>query len=109
MTWLTFIAEKYPAHEAKPLPPIIHYTSPEPFTKYEICLVLASLSNPPLAHGHIQPDAAEPVIPPGGVGRPKDCKLSVRIVEAKEEEGGLGMDIAATGFEEWWRQELAAK
>lgn len=52
------------------------------------------------------PDAAEPVVPPGGVGRPKDCRLSTRVIEAKAEEGGLGMEVEPQLFEDWWRAEL---
>ena len=43
------------------LPPIIHYSAEEPFTKYEICLVFARVLG--LPHAHIIPDAGPP--PPG--------------------------------------------
>ena len=43
------------------LPPVIHYSAEEPFTKYEICLVLARILG--LPHAHIIPDAGPP--PPG--------------------------------------------
>ena len=39
-------------------PPILHYTAPEPFTKYEICLVFARILG--LSHKHIIPQADEP-------------------------------------------------
>ncbi len=43
------------------LPPILHYSAEEPFTKYEICLVFARILG--LPHAHIIPDAGPP--PPG--------------------------------------------
>jgi S-adenosylmethionine synthetase len=47
------------------LPPIIHYSAEEPFTKYEICLVFARILG--LPHTHIIPDAGPP---PPGTGAP---------------------------------------
>ena len=44
-----------------PLPPVIHYSAEEPYTKYEICLVFARILS--LPHAHIIPDAGPP--PPG--------------------------------------------
>ena len=103
-----FLVRLAGAHAASPLPPILHYSAAEPYTKYEICLILAQLSQPkPLDHAHIIPDEAEPVIPLGGVGRPKDCRLSVSVIEKPVSEGGLGMDVLATGFREWWEEELS--
>ena len=87
-----------------PLPPILHFSASEPYTKYEMCLILASLLSVP--HGHIVPDASEPVIPPGRVGRPKDCRLSTRLIETSASEGGLGMTVECVLFEDWWREEL---
>lgn len=47
-----------------PLPPVIHYSAEEPFTKYEICLIFARILGIP--HAHIIPDAGPP--PPGTYG-----------------------------------------
>lgn len=93
-------------HPNTKLPPILHFSSSEPYTKYEMCLLLANLHQPALSHKHIIPDAAEPVIPPGGVGRPKDCRLSTTLIERSVNEGGLGMIVETQGFEDWWRQEI---
>lgn len=76
------------------LPPTIHYTANEKFTKYEICLVLASLVG--VDHGHIKPDAEEPK-PEAAVSRPKDCKLSTKVIEET-----LGMEVNARPFKEYW-------
>ncbi|KAF8187004.1 hypothetical protein K438DRAFT_1723090 [Mycena galopus ATCC 62051] len=79
----------------KPIPPILHYSGAEPFTKYEMCLVFAQILG--LPHGHIIPDAE----PPSGAGattRPRDCKLYTQETEDLGLEDGLGLSI----FEEWW-------
>ncbi|KAI0035799.1 NAD-P-binding protein [Vararia minispora EC-137] len=80
------------------IPPILHYSAPEPFTKYEMCLVFARILG--LPHTHIVPDANEPL--PGSTPRPRDTQLYVRETEELGVEGGLG----TTGFEEWWETRL---
>jgi len=95
----------HPEMHPATLPPILHFSASEPYTKYEMCLIFASLLSVP--HGHIVPDASAPVIPPGGVGRPKDCRLSTRLIETPVSEGGLGMTVGCVLFEDWWREELA--
>lgn len=42
------------------IPPILHYSAGEPFTKYEMCLVFARLLGVP--HGHINADASTPKV-----------------------------------------------
>ena len=84
---------------SKPLPPIIHYSAGEPFTKYEICLIFSKILG--LAHDHIVPDAE----PPKGdavTTRPRDSQLSTAETELLGIEGGLGYN----GFEEWWTVHL---
>ena len=78
----------------KTVPPIIHYSGDEPFTKYEICLVFAKILG--LSHKHIDP-VSEP--PTGNdVSRPRDCRLYTRETEDLGVEGGLGLSL----FEGWW-------
>ncbi|KAH7099532.1 NAD(P)-binding protein [Auriculariales sp. MPI-PUGE-AT-0066] len=79
----------------KPLPPILHYSAGEPFTKYEMCLIFARLLN--LPHAHIIPETEAPTGPTVTL-RPKDSQLSVLETDALGIEGGLGLG----GFEEWW-------
>ncbi|KAF5381345.1 hypothetical protein D9615_008349 [Tricholomella constricta] len=83
----------------KPIPPILHYSAAEPFTKYEICLVYAKILG--LPHGHIIPDA-EPPSGPGATTRPRDCQLYTRETEdlrvGEEGDASLGVSL----FEEWW-------
>ncbi|KAG8933879.1 hypothetical protein FRC03_010930 [Tulasnella sp. 419] len=83
---------------SKSLPQILHYSAPEPFTKYEMCLVFAKILG--VRHKHIMPDAEEPK-GESAVTRPRDCKLSTKIVEDY-----LQMDVGACGFEEWWTSYL---
>ncbi|KAH9852250.1 NAD-P-binding protein [Lenzites betulinus] len=74
------------------IPPILHYSAGEPFTKYEICLVVSRLLG--LPHEHIIADA-EP--PKDGTPRPRDCQLYTRETEdLMEGYGGLSW----TPFEE---------
>lgn len=80
------------------IPQILHYTAPEPFTKYEICLIFALILG--LPHGHIIPDDAEPK-GEAAVTRPRDCKLSTKVIEET-----LGMDVGACLFEEYWSKAL---
>lgn len=68
--------------------------------------MIASLLS--VSHAHVVPDASEPVIPPGGAGRPKDCRLSIRLIETPINAGGLGMTVECGLFEEWWREEVVS-
>ena len=45
---------------SRAIPPILHYSAGEPFTKYEMCLVFARLLGVP--HSHITPDAEAPKV-----------------------------------------------
>lgn len=84
----------------KDLPPIIHYSGEEPFTKYEICLVFAKILG--LPHQHIIADA-EPPTGASATARPRDCHLYTKETESLGVEGGLGQSL----FEEWWTQHLS--
>ena len=85
----------------KTIPPIIHYSGDEPYTKYEICLVFAKILGVP--HKHIEPDSE----PPTGntVTRPRDCGLYTRETEDLGVEGGLGLSL----FEEWWTEAIKSQ
>ncbi|PPR01232.1 hypothetical protein CVT24_005996 [Panaeolus cyanescens] len=85
----------------KPLPPILHYSSDEPFTKYEICLTFAKILG--LPHAHIIPDA-EPPTGAGATTRPRDCHLYTKETEDLGVEGGLDTSL----FEEWWTERLSS-
>ncbi|KZT44022.1 NAD(P)-binding protein [Sistotremastrum suecicum HHB10207 ss-3] len=84
------------------VPPIIHFSAPEPFTKYEICLIYAALLG--VEHKHIIADSTDPSTK-GATNRPRDCKLDTRATEVLLDgiEGGV---LGCVGFEEWWSEEL---
>ncbi|KII87630.1 hypothetical protein PLICRDRAFT_42137 [Plicaturopsis crispa FD-325 SS-3] len=86
------------------IPPILHFSAAEPFTKYEICLIFAALLS--LPHAHIVADAEAPT-GKAAVGRPRDCALYTGETDAllREGEGG-GQGLGCVGFEEWWREWL---
>ena len=85
----------------KPLPPILHYSAAEPYTKYEICLVFAKLLG--LPHKHIIPQA-DPPADAGATKRPRNCQLDTR-----ETEGLVGGGLDLSLFEEWWTEYLQTK
>jgi hypothetical protein len=68
---ITLILARTALPSSTSIPPILHYSSAEPFTKYEICLVFAKILG--LPHAHIIADAEEPKA--GGTVRPKVCLL----------------------------------
>jgi S-adenosylmethionine synthetase len=80
------------------IPPILHYSGDEPYTKYEICLTFAKILG--LPHKHIIPDA-EPPTGAGATTRPRNCQLYTKETEDLV-EGGLGLSL----FEEWWNEAL---
>lgn len=82
----------------KPTLPILHYSSPEPFTKYEMCLVFAKILG--LPHSHIIPDAEEPK-GAAATTRPKNSRL-----DTTETEALLGEGLECSIFEEWWTEHL---
>lgn len=84
------------------IPPILHYSAPEPYTKYEICLVFSKLLGVSITH--IIPDAEEPT-GAAAVSRPRDCQLYTRETETLMEGAG---GLCITGFEEWWAGHLGA-
>ncbi|TDL22786.1 NAD(P)-binding protein [Rickenella mellea] len=90
------------SHSKTPPLPILHFSAPEPFTKYEICLVFAKLLR--LSHSHIIPDADAPT-GDAATTRPRNTQLDTRETEALMEGlGGLGCCL----FEEWWSAHLGS-
>ncbi|KAI0325166.1 NAD-P-binding protein [Cubamyces sp. BRFM 1775] len=83
------------------IPPILHYSAGEPFTKYEMCLIFARILG--LPHSHIIADAEPPNY---DTPRPRDCQLYTHETEdLMEGYGGL----VWTPFEEWWSEHLTKK
>jgi len=91
------------SHSSRQIPPIIHYSAPEPYTKFEMCLVFAKILQ--LSIKHILPDADAPQ-GDAATTRPRDCQLYTKETEElMESAGGLG----TSGFEEWWTGWLTSK
>ncbi|GAA5939407.1 hypothetical protein JCM1841_006614 [Sporobolomyces salmonicolor] len=80
-----------------PLPPVLHFSAQQLFTKYTICQLLAQLHSPPLELGEnfISVDAGPQA---GETVRPKDCHLSNHAIEE------LGIDTTTVDFAQWWKQ-----
>jgi len=87
---------------ATPTLPILHFSAPEPFTKYEICLVFAKLLG--LPHAHIVPDAEAPK-GDAAASRPKNCQLDIRDTLALFKDNN---EVEFTLFEEYWGSRLKA-
>ncbi|KAF2090714.1 NAD(P)-binding protein [Saccharata proteae CBS 121410] len=84
---------------AAELPAVLHFSSEDRRTKYQMCRDLAEILDLPI-------DGIEPHRPTEeeerAVRRPYDCHLDTR--ETRE----LGIDVSTVGFKNWWRKELGA-
>ncbi|KIY47382.1 NAD(P)-binding protein [Fistulina hepatica ATCC 64428] len=81
----------------EPLPPIMHFSAQEKFTKYEICQILANATGLPIHH--IVPETEPPV---GATPRPKDTHLDISETEKLLPDGDLG----CCTFTDWWKTYL---
>jgi len=93
------------ALEKRPLPRIIHFSAPEPFTQYEMALLFSVLLGLPASH--IVPEATDPQFR-GLVMRPRDCKLDTTETEILV-DGVPGGVLGCVGFEEWWKEQLGVQ
>ncbi|ORY33749.1 hypothetical protein BCR39DRAFT_519029 [Naematelia encephala] len=89
------------AHIDKPLPAILHYTSPAPaMTKYDMCTIIAKYLHLPI--NHIMPQTEKPT-GPGTTERPEDCTLSTTALS------DFGIDTREDQvFEQWWSKEIGS-
>ncbi|GJN89313.1 hypothetical protein Rhopal_002293-T1 [Rhodotorula paludigena] len=83
------------------IPPILHFSAQQLFTKYTITELFARLHHPPLDLGDNLVRVSEGP-KPGETIRPRDCHLSNRAIEA------LGIDTNTVDFEQWWTTYLKA-
>ena len=90
-------------HLGKPLPPIVHYSSQKPYTKYEMTQIIAKAMGADISH--VIPDTTDPsTLPPPADGkaptpRPGNTQLSVKETEE------LGINVKeGKSFEEWWTE-----
>jgi len=85
---------------SRPIPPILHYSAPESFTKYQMCQIFGKLIGMS-SIGHI---TADPSVPDAATPRPRDCHLDTEETEKLMEEFG---GLESIGFEEWWKTRLS--
>jgi len=98
-----FLVKLSKIKDGRLLPKIMHFSAPEPYTKYEIVLLFASILD--LPHQHVIADDSDPSSK-GETTRPRDCKLDTRETEILL-DGVPGGVLGCVGFEEWWRIELS--
>lgn len=96
----TDVATKYLETEDKSsLPEILHFSSEDKMTKYEICQLFGEIMGLPTEN--IKPKK-EGNDPNSAVQRPYDCHLDSRAL------GDLGIDTNTMDFTAWWRREVRA-
>ncbi|KUJ17736.1 putative methionine adenosyltransferase 2 subunit beta [Mollisia scopiformis] len=81
------------------LPPILHFSSEDKMTKYEICELLAEIMGLPIDNMSPNTDGNDPN---AKVQRPYDCHLSTKALK------DMGINISTMDFKGWWRREVRA-
>ncbi|KAK8869876.1 dTDP-4-dehydrorhamnose reductase [Kwoniella newhampshirensis] len=87
------------SHLPKPLPPILHYSSPAPaLTKYDMTVIIAAVLSLPI--NHIIKETSAPV---GATPRPENTQLSAKALRQ------LGVDVGEKQtFADWWKSYVKA-
>lgn len=81
------------------LPTILHFSSEDKMTKYEICEVFADIMGLPLDNMVRNKEGNDPN---AEVQRPFDCHLDTKAL------GELGIGCHTMEFKGWWRREVRA-
>lgn len=82
-----------PENSSRELPTILHFSSEDQMTKWQICQRFASIMGLPLdGMESFRPDEEDQ----DGVKRPYDCHLDTSALQ------DLGIDTSTVGFEMWW-------
>ncbi|KAH7079534.1 hypothetical protein FB567DRAFT_124117 [Paraphoma chrysanthemicola] len=81
------------------LPSVLHFSSEDQMTKWQICQMFADIMGLPL--GNMVPFKPEGE-PKDGTVRPYDCHLDTSILKQ------LGVDVSTVDFRTWWRREVGA-
>ncbi|KAG1846042.1 NAD dependent epimerase/dehydratase [Suillus subalutaceus] len=79
------------------LPPILHYSAHESFTKYQMCKIFADILGLN-SMNHIKPVSTPPT-GAGATSRPYNCHLSTAETEKL-------LPLECTGFRTWWKEYL---
>lgn len=89
------IADVYRSSENAdtPLPAILHFSSEDRMTKWQIVQVFADITGLPL--DRLEPSRPDDE-PADGVVRPYDCHLDTGVLKE------VGVDVSTLGFREWW-------
>jgi len=93
------IATLYLSKSNDSLPKVLHFSSEDKLTKYEICQLFAEIQGLPMDGLKPNTDGNEPK---AAVQRPYDCHLSSQALEE------LGIGVQTMDFKGWWRRELRA-
>ncbi|KAH8591020.1 putative methionine adenosyltransferase 2 subunit beta [Bisporella sp. PMI_857] len=94
------LATKYLGTEdKKSLPQILHFSSEDKYTKYEICELFAEIMGLPLEKMEANTEGNDPN---ASVQRPYDCHLSSQALR------DLGIPTSTIDFVGWWRREARA-
>ena len=101
------------------MPPILHFSAQEPFTKYELCLEFAKILDLPA--DHIIPNTEVPKgvyifnaraktcvgrADIGGADTGVDARPLNTQLDILETEQRLGVTLDFSGFVEWWTERL---
>ncbi|KAH7550878.1 hypothetical protein BM1_10251 [Bipolaris maydis] len=95
------IAKLYlnPANATRELPSILHFSSEDQMTKWQICQTFADIMGLPLDNMvSFKPEEE----PKDGTIRPYDCHLDTSVLR------DLGIDVSTVNFRTWWRREVGA-
>ncbi|PNY25328.1 Methionine adenosyltransferase 2 subunit beta [Tolypocladium capitatum] len=85
--------------DRKGLPQILHFSSEDRMTKYEICQRFGEMMGLSIASIEANTEGNDPN---SAVQRPYDCHLSTKGLK------DLGIDVSTCDFTAWWRREVGA-
>ncbi|WFD01518.1 Vacuolar protein sorting-associated protein vps5 [Malassezia obtusa] len=87
---------------AAPLPPILHFSAPEPMTKYDMSCRMARAWNRACGREVVTTDhlVPETTPAPSATQRPGNCHLDTQASAA------LGVSLACVEFDAWWEAYL---
>lgn len=84
-----------PPQRERSLPSILHFSSKDQMTKWQICLTFADIMC--LPHENLIPSKPETETKPkDGTIRPYDCHLDTSALHE------LGIDVGTVDFRTWW-------
>lgn len=100
LTLLLDISEHYLSSPDKAdLPKILHFSSEDKFTKYEICQLFAEIMGLPLSNMVPNTEGNDPT---ASVQRPYDCHLSSQVLR------DLSIATSTMDFAGWWKWRVGA-